>query len=155
MNFDTAGLEIIFPVHPIPLDVFLKRHPSDSDCAEGYYLINRKWTEVDYDFWEDNWTIITALNAVGFHYYSPSFLVAGLLKDFELCRDSVLSIMDTSGDTNIFTDFLIERLSKFDEKQFSFIFKWLESVKSLDPDVDSNRLIRANRTLSIFKCSSK
>lgn len=127
----SAQLRDCFPEYPVPSDLLMDRTLADCDSADASLLLGVCWTRVDPDFWLDNWSAASALSPNAFVYYLPSMLEFSIDDPYELIREFLICIFNTSGDQSIFSDFILNIINLLDIIQVRTLNNWGEILKKL------------------------
>jgi hypothetical protein len=137
-----------FPVHPIPSEILIYRHLADCDSEEAALLLGVDWTRVDDDFWRDHWSAYLALSPTAFVYYLPSMLMFSLEAPYELIRDGLIQLFNTSGDPSIFPNFMFERITLLTFSQIKCLVLWGDTMSQMSYFADKNEENRVLFTLT-------
>jgi hypothetical protein len=146
----SALLRTYFPVHPVPSEILIHRPLADCDNAEAALLLGVDWTLVDDDFWRDHWSAYSALCPSAFVYYLPSMLLFSIDNSYELIRDNLISLFNTSGDPSIFPEFMSERMKLLTFNQTQCLIAWSDIISTMSYFIDKNEEDRVVFTLMML-----
>jgi hypothetical protein len=147
----SACLRDCFPEYPVPSGLRTDCDCSDVDSLEVLMLRDVAWTHVPPNFWRDHWSAYSALSPYSFVYYLPSMLESSLQNDCDLFRDFLVGLFDTSGNPDIFSSFLSERIDLLTLQQVRCLIFWAEIMTELRYFSDENEEERVKFTLLLFE----
>lgn len=144
-------LQASFPVRPVPSELLSDRNLADCDSAEAALLLGVDWTRVDDDFWRDHWSAYSALSPSAFVYYLPSMLEFSIDDSYELLRDNLINLFNTSGDPSIFPEFMSERMALLKLNQIKCLISWSDIMSKNSYFKDKNEENRVVYTLMVLE----
>jgi hypothetical protein len=147
----SALLRTCFPVHPVPSEILIYRPFADCDSEEAALLLGVDWTRVDDDFWRDHWSAASALCPSAFVYYLPSMLEFSIDDSYQLIRDNLISLFNTSGDPSIFPEFMFERMQLMTFNQTQCLLAWSDIMSKMSYFLDKNEEDRVVFTLMLLE----